>query len=827
MNRAEKRRQRKSSQKAARNSKPVLAADSSPGQQTLTIQRAMELAVQHHSTGRLAEAEGIYRQVLQADPLQPVALQMLGVLSHQLGKSDVAIDLITKALAIEPDCAEAHYNLGVLLKDLGRLDEVVASYRKALAIKPDYAEAHNNLGVALKELGKPDAAVASYLKALAIAPGIAETHNNLGAVFQDLGRLDEAIASYDKAIAIQPDYAAALINLGDLLQELEKPDESIVNYQRALAISPANADVHNNLGAAFKKLGKLDEAVASHNEALVIAPNLAEAHNNLGAALQALGRVEEAVASYDKALAIKPDYAETHNNLGAALQHLGRLEEAVASYHKAIALKPDYAEAHNNLGAALQDLGKPDEAVASHQNALAISPGYAEAHYNLGAGLKELGRPDEVIASYRKALAIRPDYADAHYNLGIALGDMAEHREAVFHLRRSFVGQTGIQPVGDEELSPATTSLFLELTNKCNFHCDFCPSDSQTRAIGFMDLEFAKKAIEEVAEKKLARRIALHLMGEPTLHPNLIEILKFAASKNIEIDLVTNGSTLVPKVVPRILDSLQGTIEASHMTPTEETYHFRGDVGLSWKRYIGNIRLLVREYMKRLANGGRIRNRIDIRVMVTMGTASNVDIIGSSEMARAIVTEWRDFTAETERELDMAPFKRRDLNANDLSLDAEHMPMTYRLQRGIDLTLWKAFTFANSRVSDEYALQEVEEAVYCPNPFKQFAVLWNGDVSLCCLDYDGQLKVGNIRDDSIESVMQGEAARNVRASMLGQRPLPPVCRTCQARPVKTEEVFNKVTIPSDVSPVFNIASLRGSEESTMPPLRPQSSAIES
>ena len=117
MNRAEKRRQRKLSKKAARVTKPVQSASSSPDQQTLTIQQAIDLAVQHHNAGRLPEAESIYQQILQADPNQPVALHLLGVIAHQMGKNDVAFDLITKALAIKPDYAEAHNNLGNVLKE--------------------------------------------------------------------------------------------------------------------------------------------------------------------------------------------------------------------------------------------------------------------------------------------------------------------------------------------------------------------------------------------------------------------------------------------------------------------------------------------------------------------------------------------------------------------------------------------------------------------------------------------------------------------------------------------------------------------------------------
>ena len=348
MNRAEKRRQKKLAKKAARKAKLGKATIRSPGQQTLTIQESIDFALQHHAAGRLPEAESIYQQILQADPNQPAALHLLGMIAHQVGKHDTAVDLIKKAIAIKPDSAKAHGNLGIAFKELGRLDEAVASYHKALAIKPDFPEAHYNLGNAFKELGRLDEAVASYHKALAIKPDYADAHNNLGIALRELGRLDETVTSYQKVLAIKPDYAEAHYNLGNAFKDLGRLDEAVASYHKALAIKPDYPKAHSNLGNAFKELGRLDEAVASYQKVLAIKPDYAEAHNNLGVALQELGRLDEAVASYHKALAIKPDYADVHNNLGLALQDLGKLDEAVASYHKALAIKPDYAGAHSN-----------------------------------------------------------------------------------------------------------------------------------------------------------------------------------------------------------------------------------------------------------------------------------------------------------------------------------------------------------------------------------------------------------------------------------------------------------------------------------------------
>ena len=103
-----------------------------PSEQTMTVQQAVDLGVQHHNAGDLPTAESIYQQVLKAEPNQPVALHLLGVIAHQVGKNDIAANLIGKALAIKTDYAEAHNSLGTALQVKGKLDDAVASYHKAI-----------------------------------------------------------------------------------------------------------------------------------------------------------------------------------------------------------------------------------------------------------------------------------------------------------------------------------------------------------------------------------------------------------------------------------------------------------------------------------------------------------------------------------------------------------------------------------------------------------------------------------------------------------------------------------------------------------------------
>ena len=190
--------------------------------------------------------------------------------------------------------------------------------------------------------------------------------------------------------------------------------------------------------------------------------------------------------------------------------------------------------------------------------------------------------------------------------------------------------------------------------------------------------------------------------------------------------------------------------------------------------------------MKRIAQEKICKNDITIRVMSTMNTSANCTITENTEEARAIFKEWSDFVASVEEELGMDRFERVDYNSHDLLQENRSRCIDYPLQKGVKLTFWRAFTFANTRVSDEYELEDRAETTYCPKPFRDVGVLWNGDVTLCCLDHDGELSVGNINNSSIEEIIQNDAAKKLRASMLGRCSLPSICKTCQAKPVKRQ-----------------------------------------
>ena len=67
---------------------------------------------------------------------------------------------------------------------------------------------------------------------------------------------------------------------------------------------------------------------------------------------------------------------------------------------------------------------------------------------------------------------------------------------------------------------------------------------------------------------------------------------------------------------------------------------------------------------------------------------------------------------------------------------------------------------------------------YCPAPYDQFVVQWNGDVVSCCTDYEGLTKTANVFASSVEEVWRSETRRDRLQDMLEGRLLD-VCARCQ------------------------------------------------
>jgi tetratricopeptide (TPR) repeat protein len=93
-----------------------------------------------HEAGRLAQAECVYRDAIEACGNDPALLHNLGVLLDDLNRKQEAMETYETALRADPGLADCHYNLALLCKELGKPREAIrhmAEYRRLVGSKSE------------------------------------------------------------------------------------------------------------------------------------------------------------------------------------------------------------------------------------------------------------------------------------------------------------------------------------------------------------------------------------------------------------------------------------------------------------------------------------------------------------------------------------------------------------------------------------------------------------------------------------------------------------------------------------------------------------------
>jgi len=324
--------------------------------------------------------------------------------------------------------------------------------------------------------------------------------------------------------------------------------------------------------------------------------------------------------------------------------------------------------------------------------------------------------------------------------------------------------------------------IFIELTNLCNFNCTFCPNDKMTRARCSMEPDLAKRLIDEIAEKKITERVAFLLMGEPLLYPKIFEILEYAAKKGIKITLSTNGLLLSPENIDRLLRIPLEILQISLQTPTAESFQMRrGNQNVTYKRYMDGIRDII---MKKTQTPGQ--TRLSILSMDTRFSIEQLLLHGMPSMGAAINY---DETAKVINELASIALKAQQpsvIPKADLFSPAARVK--YLLKRVFfgtyKIRVSKRVEFVFGGLHDWGNIigsRRIIPAAFgsCNALVDQFAVLSNGDYSLCCKDFNGELVIGNAKRQSLSDVLNGELANSIRKDFRSHRLRFKRCRVCR------------------------------------------------
>jgi tetratricopeptide (TPR) repeat protein len=294
--------------------------DTTPGE---LLRQAMAL----HRAGRLAEADEQYAAALRAEPGQPQALRLRGILAREQGDLDQSLRLLRKAVAAAHADPEPAAELGLSYLAAGYLQLAEAAFREALARDADSGKALANLGALLQFRGHVQASIDCYRRVLERDPEDIDVRCNLAHTLAEAGRGAEALAECDAALAIAPGRPALLAARGAVLVGLGQHADAVPLLEAALAAGPDDMALIN-LGMARQQLGQNDAAIAALRTAMRENPDNARAAADLVMLLSAEGSSEEALALSADFLGRHPGERLVLASRAAALRDAGHPEAA-------------------------------------------------------------------------------------------------------------------------------------------------------------------------------------------------------------------------------------------------------------------------------------------------------------------------------------------------------------------------------------------------------------------------------------------------------------------------------------------------------------------
>ncbi len=331
----------------------------------------IEEVILHQGAGDLPKAIEAALEVLEEDPTNLLALELLASARSAQGRREEAIEIHRRILAIDASRPLSHVLFGNLLWQSGDLEGAEASFRSALERDPDFARAHRRLGELYFTLGENGKALASFGRAAELSEddvetrlGIARSLKASGDVAAAMKELESLHGTNRENPEVLAEYAGTIAQQGDV-------DGALA----LLAAGPDHHDVHYTASVILRSRERMPEALAELERALALEPGSALALHDRGVLLSRMGKLAEALTSLEKALESQ-DTPSTRNALGTTLCRMDRCAEAIPHFERAVAAAPSFVEALENLAQAYAIIGRRSESEKMRTRAEALrAPG--------------------------------------------------------------------------------------------------------------------------------------------------------------------------------------------------------------------------------------------------------------------------------------------------------------------------------------------------------------------------------------------------------------------------------------------------------------------
>lgn len=287
------------------------------------------------------------------------------------------------------------------------------------------------------------------------------------------------------------------------------------------------------------------------------------------------------------------------------------------------------------------------------------------------------------------------------------------------------------------------TSISLEPTTSCNLRCPECPSGLRnfTRPTGMLTDGTYKKVIDELAPT--LSYLIFYFQGEPYLNPNFLEQVAYADTKNIYTATSTNAHYLNEEMAKKTIESGLDRLIISIDGTTQETYE-QYRVGGQLEKVIEGTRNVIK--WKRKLNSK------------TPHVIFQYLVVKPNEHQLEEVQNLAD-----ELGVDEVAFKTAQIY--DYENGSELIPTQEKYSRYKQLSNGK-WSIKNKLVN------------HCWKMWHSCVITWDGKVVPCCFDKDAHYQLGQMENDSFNSIWRGKAYQQFRASLIRSRSEIEMCKNC-------------------------------------------------
>ena len=269
--------------------------------------------------------------------------------------------------------------------------------------------------------------------------------------------------------------------------------------------------------------------------------------------------------------------------------------------------------------------------------------------------------------------------------------------------------------------------VYIEISDVCGCECSFCPSPNIAK-FGAMDLEVYKSILAQIKGKTKA--ICLHILGDPLANANLDRYLNLAFDSNFNIDLVTTGKYLKNHDFAMLCKAHQISFSLSAFL--DKNAKFKDD-------YIDNLL----EFCK-------FKNAINSEIFINFRVQKHMLNLDKFHL---IKDKFEQF----------------------FGVKIDYQNNRFRLGYKIFLNFKEYFEWR------EPNSQNIQK--YCHGLSSQIGFKSSGVVVPCCIDANADIKLGDIKKQSLDEVLNSAKAVSIVDGFKQGKAIEELCKKCEYRAV--------------------------------------------